>query len=65
MRPVGAVRRRLTRRTTATIPSTPRYNQSRESGGGPGDGGVGNLLAGPYSGELWGTPTPQLGLPKA
>eukprot|EP00962_Isochrysis_galbana_P004623 scaffold1255_cov120-Isochrysis_galbana.AAC.11 len=30
----------------------------RESGGGPGDGGVGHLLAGPYSGELWGTPTP-------
>eukprot|EP00962_Isochrysis_galbana_P046339 scaffold18623_cov144-Isochrysis_galbana.AAC.1 len=29
----------------------------RESGGGPGDGGVGHLLAGPYSGELWGTPT--------
>eukprot|EP00962_Isochrysis_galbana_P049704 scaffold21206_cov112-Isochrysis_galbana.AAC.1 len=25
--------------------------QSRESGGGPGDGGVGHLLAGPYSGS--------------
>eukprot|EP00962_Isochrysis_galbana_P061207 scaffold36298_cov122-Isochrysis_galbana.AAC.10 len=34
-----------------------RVAASVESGGGPGDGGVGHLLAGPYSGELWGTPT--------
>eukprot|EP00962_Isochrysis_galbana_P006761 scaffold1822_cov105-Isochrysis_galbana.AAC.3 len=42
---------------TRSNTGTPRHNQSRESGGGPGDGGVGHLLAGPYSGELWGTPT--------
>eukprot|EP00962_Isochrysis_galbana_P019242 scaffold5603_cov125-Isochrysis_galbana.AAC.2 len=34
----------------------------RESGGGPGDGGVGHLLAGPYSGELSVTQTPPLAI---
>eukprot|EP00962_Isochrysis_galbana_P046911 scaffold18999_cov161-Isochrysis_galbana.AAC.1 len=41
----------MTRGHTIKHTGTPRYNQSRESGGGPGDGGVGHLLAGPYSGS--------------
>eukprot|EP00962_Isochrysis_galbana_P053937 scaffold25482_cov165-Isochrysis_galbana.AAC.2 len=41
----------MTRGHTIKHRHTAAHNQSRESGGGPGDGGVGHLLAGPYSGS--------------